>query len=70
MAALSDCRLQSDCNTSSLFAFGHRPGCPLLYRPGDLPQVALRTLCDFGRFIFLIDFLRSVDEGISPKMVR
>src|SRR6266852_936385 len=49
-------------NRSSLFASGHRSGGRLLYRSDDFPQVALHTLCDFGRFIFLIDFLRSVDE--------
>jgi hypothetical protein len=24
------------------------PGCPLLYRSGEFPQIALHALCDFG----------------------
>jgi hypothetical protein len=45
----------------------------LLYRCVDLPGVASRALCGFGRKrdqAFFIDERRSVNDGISPKTVR
>jgi hypothetical protein len=31
-------------------------GCPLRYRPGDFPPIALHALCDFGRNVLIKAF--------------
>jgi hypothetical protein len=43
---------------------------PLLYRSGVFRWLHCTRYAISADSCFLIDFLRSVDEGISPKMVR
>jgi hypothetical protein len=55
------------------FADGCRRSYPLPIEV-NLPSLALRTLCGFGRpvlnYSVLIEARRSVDDGVSPKMAR
>jgi hypothetical protein len=60
------------------YVIAHRLGPPprlsLPYRSVYFLRVALHALCDFGRNgpdqVVLTGERRSVDDGISPKMVR
>jgi hypothetical protein len=54
-AAFSDCQCRVRQQIIALHLRLPR-GCPLLYRSGDFPQVALLALCDFGRNVLIKSF--------------
>jgi len=62
-----------DCNASSLSANGYRRGSTSLsteQSSADCVASAMRVRQKYFDQVVLISERRSVDEGISPKMVR
>src|SRR6266581_1136080 len=65
-----DLPVRSTGNRSSLFASGYREAIRFVIDPSILRRLLSPRYAIPADSYFLIDFLRSVDEGVSPKMVR
>jgi hypothetical protein len=57
-------------NSSSIVSIRFLVSGPVFYRSGVFRRLHCTRYAISADSCFLIDFLRSVDEGISPKMVR